>query len=749
MTVNSQPLQVQDFSGGITDYYFDGATNEAKTLDNLLIKQNLKVRTRPGSVCHRDVAAPFGQFRIQAGFFFENTLFGIQGPMGFYDNGSGYSELEGPTLGNLFPSGSYDFGVSFSEWQGHVFLTHDEITNPQKIFKDNTNTFRVRNAGLPAIPAGVSIANPSGTGETYLYTFVFSYSYYVGTVLNLDRGPTYLYPAAVVGGAITGGNTVTITLPTTLTPTQNWDTANFKIEIYRTATGGDTFYKVGETTFGTASFIDNVPDTSLVNNEELYTTGGTVANDTPPACKFLHIVNDVGYYAVTKTGTEVDEYEVRMSHIGDPDSVPGSFFVRTEQKIQGLSSISDRPLVFCELYVYRIDGTFAPDGSGIVVPVRIDDKAGCVSNSSIVRTHKGIFWAGEDGFYWSDGFKVQLISKKLSKYTYKNIVRNTASREHIQGVYDSSEDIVYWAVSQATGNGDPDTIFALHLQFGISERSTFTTWSGGSNFRPTCLVYKDKDLYRGDSRGFFLRHNEDYFTDPIINFNTNPTTWDEQAIIHTYYSCFMDFGTKFVRKWVTRILVSASNDTNLSLDILSSNDNDRVTGTLQPIIFKDSIPWGASLPYWNDPSARWNDSGVIEEWRRFPARGLRCQYKQIGLTNAEVQLFNSDLLGVGNVDNTLKTVVLSGSSQWLDEMVGYSISFENDAYTKKYLVTSVTPTTIIFSDASNQAPSGVQKWIVTGKPKGEVLELNGYVIHWTMASDSHKPFSASSLGSAP
>jgi hypothetical protein len=84
-------------------------------------------------------------------------------------------------------------------------------------------------------------------------------------------------------------------------------------------------------------------------------------------------------------------------------------------------------------------------------------------------------------------------------------------------------------------------------------------------------------------------------------------------------------------------------------------------------------------------------------------------------------------------------------------MVDYYISFEDDDYDTEFLITARTSTTVTYSDAGNDGPpsTGVYKWVVTGKPKGEVLELNGYVLHWGLVSKSHTPFSATSLGSDP
>lgn len=752
MSIETQPLEVIDFTGGITDYFIDGPIINYEEADNLLINVNKKLFTRFGSAVFHDEQLPLGTFRVNSLIFYESDLFVFQHRRAYRVSGGAWVELEGPPSDGFFPVGSTDLIISYSQWQGHTFLSNDEYSPPQKMYKDSGGVYRVRNAGLPAVPSGVVVPNPTGAGETYLYSFILSYDYTVGSVLFEDKGPVYLYPTAVTGGIISGGNTVSITLPTTLATPGNWDYTAFKVEIYRTATGGDTFYKVGETTFGTTPFVDNVPDATLQANETLYTTGDVVSNGTPPKCKYLHVVNDTGYYANILDGSEYKEYLVLQSVPGDPDSVPSEFFAETEQKIVGLSSIFDRPLVFCDDYVYRIDGRRDELSGGEMILTRIDDNAGCMGQNSIVRTHKGIFWAGKNGFYWSDGFQVKLISKSLIKTRYPRWISSDLRQQHIYGVYDPGEDRIYWTVYNGDNSSvnEPDSWVVLDLKWGIRDDSTFTTCSGtNDSFQPTALAFKDKVVYRGDTRGYVLKHAEGNYRDIKIEVGVDPATWQDLTIEHTYKSCFVDFGSKFLRKFVPRILVSAANTTNLSLAIASSNDNDRVVGDLKPIRYRNNVTWGDELPLWGDTTVPWNFQGIIEEWRRFPARGLRCNYKQVTFTNAMVQIFTSELLGAATVDNVANTATLSGSSQWISEMVDYYIAFASDSYVKEYLITARTPTTITFSAGVLEAPTGSQEFIIRGKPKGEVLELNGYVIHWQYLSKTFKPFSSSSLGSAP
>lgn len=751
--MQTQPLEITDFTLGITDYFIDGDPRQAETLDNLLLNPNGKPVTRPGSALYQEEQLPLGQFRVNNLLIYEEEdLVAFQQRRAYVVDGGNWTEISGPTGNPLFPDGDANSIVVDTEWQNHAFLTNNAYSSPQKIFK-NAGTFFARNAGLPEIPAGINITPAVvGVSHSYLYAFVLKYEYNSQSITYLDRGPSQTFASAVTTGSpIAGGSVVNITsIPTNLATVENWDESNIEVEIYRTQDNGDVFYLVDTIALGSTSYIDNTEDGTLAFNETLYTTGGEFDNDPPPKCKFVHVVNNTGYYANVLENSEFKTRLVLQSKNGDPDSVPRSFFAETEQDIHGLSSIFDRPMVFCYEYIYRIDNFINNDGTGAMLLRRIDDAAGCVSQKSIVRTTKGIFWAGREGFYWSDGFKVKQISWNLNE-TYKTMIANETRQLRIEGTYDPGNERVYWSVCLADGANEPDTWYVLDLKYDIRQASTFTTASGGTHFRPTTLLHQNGVLYRGDTRGYVLNHAPNFTTDPKIDPTTPINLWEDKTIIHTYKSCFLDFGSKFYRKWVPRVLLSCGNRTNLSLAISSSNDNGRVTGDLKPIRYRNNITWGDTLPLWGDPSALWNSQGLIEQWRRFPAEGLRCNYKQLILTNDLSNIVDSDLLGTATVDSGSTTATLGGSFEWLPEIVDYYIFFEHDDYTTGFLITARTATTITYSTAGGGTPpnSGTYNWVIKGQPKGEVLELNGYVLHWAYISKSHTPFSASSLGSNP
>jgi len=761
--MQTQPLEVIDFSGGITDYFVDGETNTAEEFKNFFYTNHKRPRTRWGSDLFITTQLPSGLNRVSLIDFVpdtlldEDTLVSVSGTRLFYDNAGVYAELLGPTNRPLFDQGDSNSLISTAHYQGQILMANDAFSQVQRVYFDENQDLQVRSAGLPDVPdfATGDITDPSGSDFTYSYAFIFSYTYQVGDTTYLDRGPVTFFPRIVSGGEITAGNGSTITLPSSFSGTGNYDTDNLQIEIYRTQNGADDYFRVGTVPFTTLSFVDEVEDETLVNNTVLYGDNGRISNSAPPLCKYVHVVNNTGYYAHTQEGSAVSRYTVHQSIPGDPDSVPKEFTSEVEQEIFGLSSIFDRPMLFCRQFIYRIDQFFGSDGNGSMDLRRIDDRAGCVSNNSIVQTHKGIFWAGEIGFYWSDGYKVMKISDSINE-TYQKLVSNTEKARRIQGTYDPNNERVIWSVNEDGVDDEPNKCFVLDLRFGIRAASTFTTMDGGDSFRPTAIKFhKDPQtqelrIYRGDTRGLIFYHEDSLFSDRKVDLSiADPANWINQAIIYSYKSCFHDFGSKFYRKFVPRILISAENTTNLSLAIKSSNDSNRVVGDLQPITYNQSIVWGSPLPIWGDARALWNFQGIIEQWRRFPAGSLRCQYKQIQLTNAESLIVTSDLIGNITVDGTNKTATLGGVFTFPDDVEDYFITLENDNYTERFLISSRTSNQVVLEDPDDILVDGNFKFSMVGIPKNEVLVLNGYVLHWSYLSKSHTPFTKGSNGSNP
>ena len=737
---NQGPFQVDDFSLGLTDNPFESDPRYSIELDNYTIEPDGKLRSRYGSVVDdtTNPQIPAGVKRISSLINYDNStnLLVQSEKKVYYRNPSAFATLTGPTANDVFSAWADANAVNFSQWNKQVFITHDAFPRPTKIYKDSGGVFRVNTSGMPALATSPTATPTAAGANAYAYAFHYDYQYTVGSQTFEDPGPVTL--VQVVNSAAPNVNQINIAAIPTLAngATDNWATAAITVFIYRTVAGGTTFYKIGQVTNGTAVFVDNFADATIQTGLVLYTDDGTLDYDPTPLHKFVHVVNNTGYYGFIKEGSVEYPFRLRQSTPGNPSACPTIFELDVEDEITGIGSVASVPIVFCKRHVYRLDGSFDQFGRGGITPIRISDTAGCVSALSIVSAEGSIFWAGNDGFYMSDGFNVQKISDKLNS-RYKAMLTASAYTKKIYGKFDEINRRVYWAVQSNSSSLDIDSLLILELRWGISAHCTFTTWSGTS-FRPTCLEMFSSKLYRGDTRGYIMYHDTSILTDPRVDTTAAASTWQLETIIWNYKSLNYSLGDTQFRKRATRILLSARNIANTSIQINAINDDGKSTRSMKMVRWRRNFIWGDSGFVWGNEECIWNSIGIIEQWRRFPARPLRFSCVQIQITNAYSVVINSDLIGNATFANAANTVTLvSSTNSWPTDSVDYYISTEIDGYAKEFKVLTRTSDTVLtVIDSTNTLPNGSYKWVLRGYRKGEPINIISYNIFWEPISQT-------------
>lgn len=583
----------------------------------------------------------------------------------------------------------------------------------------------------------------SGTGNTFLYKFLYYYSYTVDDVLHEDFGPTTDQTLSNVG---TGTKSITEIPAISNGTTRCYDTATIKVYIYRTISGGTDYYLVGSVTNGTTTFSDTVTDANLVLNTPIYTTGGILDNDPPPKCKFLTAVNDIAVYAGLRIGSKTYPNSFITSIPSDIDSVPESFQDEVEAEITGLNNFGIYPILFCRNRIYRLEGVIDEQGRGSVFKREVSRTKGSISNNGIVQIPQGLVFPSDDGFYFCDGFNPpQALSIHLID-TYKELLTLSAQEKRIYGEYDSLENRVYWTVNTDSTVSENNAIFVLDLNFPLSERSVFVTFSGqGTSFRPSALAFYNKTMVQADSRGYILKYDANTATDPKVDTSVAASSWSNYAIIYNLTSPAFSFGTNNQYKWVPLVRLEAINNVNSTISIQSNNEDSGEFRALKEIRSRGLITWGdADAPAWSHTlqGFYWRLAEIITAKRRFPAGGLRCLLKQIKITNAYTNIYNSDTYGVVNIDDTANTVTLVGGMTWPTDLVDYFISFETDDYTADFQILTRTSSTVLtFLDptGANATASSV-KWIIRGYKKGERVNILSYQIQYSIIGSIQTPW---------
>lgn len=747
----NQPLEVNDFSGGFTDNYLDGPINSAKTVANFLIQKNRKLYSRSGTLIYdsTNYQIPSGANRIGKLIYHpQSQLFAQSESHLYYIAGGTYNTLTGPTGNNPFFSNASTNYVSIAKWKNHVYAVTDNLTKPVKFYKDNTDTWRLTQAGLPGGNTGAVITGSPGS-LTYLYRFFLKHTYYVGTILFEVNGPTDL----VTAPNLTNGTKSLSSLPTVGNGVvDNYAVADITLEIYRTEGNGTTYYKVGSVTNGTSIFSDTVTDAVLVTNPQIYTAGGVLDRDPAPPAKFIHIVNNVAVYAGVIEDDITYPARFRLSVPNNPDHCPGSLSDDLELSFTGLNSIGIYPIFFCRDRMYRLEGIYDETGNGNPQVREISRTKGCISNNSIVQIPGGLVFAGVDQFYFTDGYQVRPIDVHHVE-SYKELVSSTAFEQKISGRYDSRENRVLWCVVDDSSSGDNNKIWVLDLNFenALSPQSPFVKIANTLSWGPTDLEFVGTDLIIADRRGYLFKFNDSTRTDPEVNIATNPSAWETNAVIYDYVSCASSAGTTKWFKFWPSIDLQSKNTSNVSVQINSCNEDSGVFVPLKEIRFRDGIDWGVPNIIWGTADIFWNTTKMIRALRRFPAGNLRAVYKQIEITNALTVIYASDSYCTANIDATLKTVTLTNASfSWGTEVINYYLSFEADNYTQKFLITARTSATVLtYSDPPNLSVTALgAKWEIKGYAKNEQLNLLSYSVQNALVAENKSVYRGVTGGNA-
>lgn len=753
-----QPFQWNEFHGGITDNFIDTVPIRYKEADNFLVTENRKLYTRPGSQTWNPTAIPSGNQRINAKIDHFGEVLVVSATKIFYGQSVWASPLVGPTGNDVFPGATTTSVVSWAQWNNITYVTNDSYATPMKIYTPLAGTPRVVNAMLPQINSGpIDLSLAPGT-NSYIYKFLYTFEYEVQGVTLRDFGAT-AFKSISNREAPDVAAVFINTMPALANGlTDNFDTATIKIFIYRTVNNGTQFFKIGEVTNGIPNFADTFADSVIVNNSLIYTDGGILDNERVFA-KSIHVTDNIGYAAnIKNTAGEFIQNRVMQSIPGIPHAFNSALFQDIDDNIVCVSSVGETAVLLCQRSIYRLDGTFNSKGESTLKSQKIESTVGCIGLSSVVQIQRGIVFAGEGGFYFTDGWEVRKISQAFNT-RYKGIVLTAEQKRRLYGTFDRFTKRVAWAV-QETGETDVNKLYVLDTRYGLGVAGDdledvqvcFTTWSGGVNFAPCAILFVNGELLRSDKRGYVLVHREGVTSDLIIDTTIATTLWDRATIIWRWRSMASSMGTPLRKKFVPKMVISAQNVTNASIQITSINDASALGYDLKPLVFRKNCTWGDISVVWDDALAVWNFQGMIEETRLFQSEGLRCNYKQIEVTNAYVQIFTSDSIGTVTVNSINKTVVLDNiiDYTWPINIRDHFIYFEDSNYLEGFKIVARTNTTITIADPDViiEEDKFNSRFLVRGYPKDEILNLVSVAVWYAYLGEPNQ-YKAESAGDPP
>ncbi len=553
-------------------------------------------------------------------------------------------------------------------------------------------------------------------------------TYAVGVVRPMMGEPTIslinqiITPVAMVLGAEDLTNTATTNYAITL------------LNTYRTTGNGDSYFKINMlpatplvslswptiTLLGAYDLVSDVNGNIALNDSEdiLYTDGGVSASNQPPKCKYTWAANDYVYYGGVYEGDTFLPNRVLQSVQLAGDWVPSTNSIDFASPVVGGGSARNVNVCFTEKGVFRLEGAFGKDGSGAITKQQISNEVGGISGSSIVVTEIGLFFAGSNGFYYTDGYQCIRISQEL--FRAFPIATNIASQKRaLKGVYDRTYRRIYWTVRSTSSQTDNDIIFAYDLNFGVTPSGAFSTLFGATgSWNPSALGFLGNVCYIGDTDGYLYHFDENTKTDPLKNTAIASSTWATTYIPWEWRSTMMDFGGTAMRKFFSRIHHVGKNRGDVAIQYYITADN-LVTQNLAPMRFIDT-----------------GGTGVVDQWRRVGGKKLRADLYQIGVTNGRFTVYNSDDLGgtpvfVSHV-GTDTTIDMLNTHIPLDS-VGMSLCFASNYYATEFVIKSVViagaDSTLVLSDPLNKVNGLLSlEWEIRGFMKDQAFSLDALTI---------------------
>lgn len=603
---------------------------------------------------------------------------------------------------------------------------------------------------------------------------VLSASTQIAVSYPVGSTPVNLFPTEFTGQPIqvTRSNLLSNLPVIANDDTTNYDLPNINLEIYRTTDGGQNFFLIGTVPNGTTTFTDSVNDTlegidgslSVDEGKPLYTTGGVVGDDQPPPCKYTHMLNGYVYYGGIFDTGQFFPNRLRQSKPNSPDSAPATFFDDFDSPLVGIGSARGNLITFCKTSIYRCSGQFNTQGQGLMTHENISDTLGCLNARSIISTEIGVFFAGTDGFYYTDGYQIINITFEL-KDTYASYTQTQTQQNGIYGAYDKINRRIWWSLRTGDYDSDASVVWVFYVNFGVKPSGVFTFITNGLNFRPSSFVIQHGQPYYAHEKGYLLKLDQWNKWDATIDTSVDPSLWEHEVIPYWYRSVAVDLGTTFQRKWIPKIHMVGQNRGNMGIQINSIRDlnqYDQGAVPMAPINYTQNFTWGDPTFVWGDPNCIWKTDGKMDVWRRFPAGQLRSDFMQVEIKPANLAVYASSVnfpdfafaqvtgSGAGST-KTVEILTPTGFSDivWPLDVVGYSLSLDFDEYELMFPITAVSTNTITVVDATGILPvnSNNYEWEIWGVKKEQRVHLSSFVLHYAYLGDENQAYPGASSSS--
>lgn len=271
----------------------------------------------------------------------------------------------------------------------------------------------------PTLSAYSSAGGGLVGGQTYSWIAVYRYVDSQGRVRRSSPSDAFQSTVTV------GNNTATLNIVSSriLSVSQG----AVVVELYRTTAGGTDYFLVTTSanikTNALTVIVDSVSDASLLSGEALYTTGGVLAYEPPPAM-FALAVFDQRLFGVSAEDRSLLWFTAQFVDGQAPkwNEVLTARMNDQNGDITGIKAMDDKLIVFKERAIYVITGS-GPDATGVgayQLPQLIAIGDGVISSQvqSVIGTSDGVYFISAKGICrLTRGLVVEFIGQPMQNYT--------------------------------------------------------------------------------------------------------------------------------------------------------------------------------------------------------------------------------------------------------------------------------------------------------------------------------------------
>jgi hypothetical protein len=458
-------------------------------------------------------------------------------------------------------------------------------------------------------PDNVELSATTGgsmSGQQYFYQATYEWTDNQG---NLFRSS----PSIPVSITLSGSNNAVVVNVPTLRLT--YKTSNpVAIVIYRWSAAQQVYYQVTSitvptlnvTTVDSIAYTDTLADSSIIGNNILYTTGGVIEDEAPPASNILTLFDDRLWLVDSEdpnllwfSKQVIEATPVEMSSLLTVYVPPTTASNGSTGPITALSPMDDKLVIFKQNALGYLNGT-GPDNTGANNNysnfVLITSVVGCTNQQSIVFMPQGLMFQSNKGIW--------LLGRDLSTNYIGAPVESLTTGTTVE----SAVNIPYTNQVRFT----LDSGITLVYDYYFNQWGTFTNVPAISS-----TIYQNLHTYINSLGQVFQETPGSYIdsTSPVLMSFT--TGWISLAGLQGYerfYSMYLlgSYITPF------KLNIGLAYDYNPSLS--------------QQTIITPNAPasaWGGDA-LWGD-STPWGGQSSVFDARLFPQK-QKCESFQISVT---------------------------------------------------------------------------------------------------------------------